>query len=213
MRGPDDMNGAGEALWLAYFRGIFHPARLNADLLHGQLPSPCGNKLPGAAAAPAKAGAQDDPQHDTPGTLDACRRCDLWKNATQAVGGVGPARAPIMLVGEQPGDQEDRQGLPFVGPAGQLLERACRYWLDSELARVAPKVVVALGSTALKSLTGNPQGTLKDVLGKPFQHQGRWVVAVYHPSYVLRLPGEDNKRQAFEVLVEGLREAGRLRGS
>ena len=157
-----------------------------------------------------------------------------------------------MLVGEQPGDQEDRQGLPFVGPAGQLLERAmaqaglerraiyltnavkhfkwaprgkrrmhktpaqreidaCRYWLDSELARVAPKVVVALGKIAhdayLRLIT------LKDVLGKPFQHQGRWVVAVYHPSYVLRLPGEDNKRQAFEVLVEGLREAGRLRGS
>jgi DNA polymerase len=56
--------------------------------------------------------------------LEACRRCALWQNATQAVAGEGPQRAPIMLVGEQPGDQEDLSGKPFVGPAGQLLNRA-----------------------------------------------------------------------------------------
>jgi DNA polymerase len=54
--------------------------------------------------------------------LEACRRCDLWKCATQVVPGEGPARAALMLVGEQPGDQEDRAGRPFVGPAGQLLD-------------------------------------------------------------------------------------------
>jgi DNA polymerase len=54
----------------------------------------------------------------------ACRRCDLWKNALHGVGGEGPADAKLMLVGEQPGDQEDRQGRPFVGPAGQMLDRA-----------------------------------------------------------------------------------------
>src|SRR5438874_11003478 len=50
-----------------------------------------------------------------------CRRCDLWKNATQAVVGEVPRKAPLMLVGEQPGDEEDRAGHRFVGPAGRLL--------------------------------------------------------------------------------------------
>jgi len=191
------------------------------------------------------------PQRESPSTLDACRRCELWKNATQAVPGVGPPTARIMLVGEQPGDQEDLAGLPFVGPAGQLLERAmaqadlerrhiyltnavkhfkweprgkrrmhktpaqreidaCGYWLDSELAQVRPKVIVALGSTALKAVTGNPHAALKDVLGEPFMHQDRWIVTVYHPSYVLRVPGDDAKQKAFEVVVEGLRAAKRL---
>jgi uracil-DNA glycosylase len=54
--------------------------------------------------------------------IEHCRRCDLWKNATQAVPGEGPARARIMLVGEQPGNEEDLKGHPFVGPAGRLLD-------------------------------------------------------------------------------------------
>ena len=53
-----------------------------------------------------------------------CRNCPLWKNATQTVFGAGSPRARLMLVGEQPGDEEDRRGLPFVGPAGRLLDRA-----------------------------------------------------------------------------------------
>jgi DNA polymerase len=53
-----------------------------------------------------------------------CRRCPLYRHATQTVFGAGPADAAVMLVGEQPGDQEDRQGLPFVGPAGKMLDRA-----------------------------------------------------------------------------------------
>ena len=55
--------------------------------------------------------------------LPSCKGCDLYCHATQAVGGVGPATASLMLVGEQPGDQEDRQGTPFVGPAGAVLDR------------------------------------------------------------------------------------------
>ena len=51
-----------------------------------------------------------------------CRGCDLWVNATQTVFGDGPRTAEVMLVGEQPGDQEDRQGHPFVGPSGRLLD-------------------------------------------------------------------------------------------
>ena len=54
----------------------------------------------------------------------ACRACPLWKEATQTVFGEGPPDAEIMLVGEQPGDKEDREGRPFVGPAGLLLDRA-----------------------------------------------------------------------------------------
>jgi uracil-DNA glycosylase family protein len=53
-----------------------------------------------------------------------CRACPLWRDATQTVFGAGPARADLMLIGEQPGDREDREGLPFVGPAGHLLDRA-----------------------------------------------------------------------------------------
>jgi len=56
--------------------------------------------------------------------VQACRRCDLWRDATQGVAGEGPAKARLMLVGEQPGDQEDLAGQPFVGPAGQMLDRA-----------------------------------------------------------------------------------------
>jgi DNA polymerase len=56
--------------------------------------------------------------------VHACRRCDLWRDATQGVAGVGPAQARLMFVGEQPGDQEDLAGLPFVGPAGQVLDKA-----------------------------------------------------------------------------------------
>jgi len=53
-----------------------------------------------------------------------CRACDLWKRATQTVFGEGPARADVMLIGEQPGDREDLEGHPFVGPAGHLLDHA-----------------------------------------------------------------------------------------
>jgi DNA polymerase len=56
--------------------------------------------------------------------IDECRRCPLWQNATQGVPGEGAAHARIMLIGEQPGDQEDLAGHPFVGPAGKLLDKA-----------------------------------------------------------------------------------------
>jgi DNA polymerase len=156
-----------------------------------------------------------------------------------------------MLVGEQPGDQEDLAGHPFVGPAGKLLDRAldqagvdrravyltnavkhfkweprgkrrmhktpaqreieaCGYWLDKELAAVRPDVIVALGSTALKAVLGTGHVTLKDTIGQPLRHGGRWVVTVYHPSYVLRVPDAAAKEQAFGVMVEGFRLAQQL---
>jgi len=70
-----------------------------------------------------EADAEVDPDQQ-PQTLDACRRCALWRDATQAVPGAGASRATIMLVGEQPGDREDIEGKPFVGPAGALLDAA-----------------------------------------------------------------------------------------
>jgi DNA polymerase len=67
----------------------------------------------------------------------SCTACDLYERATQTVFGEGPARARIMLIGEQPGDQEDRAGRPFVGPAGQLLDRALeKAGIDRELVYV-----------------------------------------------------------------------------
>ena len=278
MRSAADLDDAGEALWLTYYRSIFNPARLNAKLLQSHIPSRCRNNLPegapemvsqaaagGRSAGQAEAVGQRrgatipisaDQAHaprEAPSTLGQCRRCDLWQHATQAVGGVGPKRARIMLVGEQPGDQEDLAGEPFVGPAGQLLDRvlgeagldrravyltnavkhfkweprgkrrlhktpeqreveACSFWLDQELAQVQPEVIVALGSTALKSVLGTEHVALKDNLGTPIRHGGRWVVTVYHPAYVLRVPDEAAKAQALAVMVDGLKLAQRLAG-
>src|SRR6476659_6239384 len=72
--------------------------------------------------------ARDEPEFsslsDLAHAINTCRRCDLWKNATQGVPGEGAAHARIMLIGEQPGDQEDLAGRPFVGPAGKMLDKA-----------------------------------------------------------------------------------------
>ncbi len=73
--------------------------------------------------------------------LPGCRACPLWEHATQAVPGAGAAGAALMLVGEQPGDQEDRAGEPFVGPAGKLLDRAMA---DAGLARDATFITNAV---------------------------------------------------------------------
>jgi len=77
-----------------------------------------------ARAAPAIAAAPEGRLKQAAAEAETCRRCDLWKPATQVVFGEGPADARIMMIGEQPGDQEDLAGRPFVGPAGQLLDRA-----------------------------------------------------------------------------------------
>src|SRR3954466_6940851 len=77
---------------------------------------------------PKKSAADRIPDRPTIKTVRAasrdCRACDLWKTGTQTVFGEGPVRARLMLVGEQPGDQEDLAGHPFVGPAGRLLDEA-----------------------------------------------------------------------------------------
>jgi len=77
-------------------------------------------------ATPAEIGDGPTPKSlaEMADLVAACRRCDLWKNALHGVAGEGPADAKLMLVGEQPGDQEDRQGRVFIGPAGEMLNRA-----------------------------------------------------------------------------------------
>jgi DNA polymerase len=94
-------------------------------------------------------------------------------------------------------------------PAQREVE-ACGYWLDKELASVRPAVVVAMGTTALKAVLGTSHVTLKDTLGRPLRHQGRWVVAIYHPSYALRVPDEQARHAAFASMVDGLRLAHQL---
>ncbi|MFL6660388.1 MAG: UdgX family uracil-DNA binding protein [Massilia sp.] len=275
------IDDAGESLWLTYYRNIFNPARLNADLMRSHIPLRFWKNLPEGAVAAGmisaaahgerRTGQRADlaqrrgaatidvtparaqPQREGPSVLDQCRRCSLWQTATQAVPGVGPASARIMVVGEQPGDQEDLQGLPFVGPAGAVLERAfaeagvdrnnvyltnavkhfkweprgkrrmhktpaqkeveaCHLWLERELDNIQPQVIVALGSTALKSVLQDAKATLKGSMVAPVQHEGRTVIAVYHPSYVLRAPDEATRHAAYAVIVEGLRQARLLAG-
>jgi uracil-DNA glycosylase family protein len=79
-----------------------------------------------------------------------CRACPLWRDATQTVFGSGPARADLMLIGEQPGDREDREGEPFVGPAGHLLDRAL------EAAGVDPSA--AYKTNVVKHFKWKPRG-------------------------------------------------------
>jgi uracil-DNA glycosylase len=180
--------------------------------------------------------------------VNACRRCGLWKHATQGVPGEGPRKADVMLVGEQPGDQEDQQGHPFVGPAGAILDRAleeagitrndvfvsnavkhfkfeprgkrrihskpnageieaCRWWLGEELKFVSPKIVIALGATAARSLLGRTV-TISAMRGlpTPLNEQAHLWVTV-HPSYLLRIPDPVQKRAEYARFVQDLKGA------
>ncbi|MDB5686166.1 MAG: uracil-DNA glycosylase [Rhizorhabdus sp.] len=130
-----------EDLWKSYYASIFNPARLKVDMMVKEMPRRYWANMPETALIPSMiAGAQareaamveearmgrgdtkawgklrDEAAH--------CTRCDLHCHATQTVFGEGPVDAPLMFVGEQPGDQEDLAGKPFVGPAGQMFDRA-----------------------------------------------------------------------------------------
>ena len=173
---------------------------------------------------------------------EKCTRCPLYKYATQVVPGEGPARARIMMVGEQPGDQEDKQGKPFVGPAGGVLAKAladagierkivfvtnavkhfkfelrgkrrlhkrpnadeidrCRFWLDFERTIIRPDIVVALGATAVRSVSGRPFAINKirgRIMSLP---DGGRMLATIHPSYILRIEDEGDKRAQYKMLV------------
>jgi DNA polymerase len=89
-------------------------------------PSPRARRaaLRAARDAPVDTGVAPASLEEIAASIQVCRRCDLWRDATQGVPGEGPRRAALMFVGEQPGDQEDLAGHPFVGPAGQVLDKA-----------------------------------------------------------------------------------------
>jgi DNA polymerase len=177
-----------------------------------------------------------------------CRGCELYKNATQAVFGEGPRRASAILLGEVPGDEEDKQGHPFVGPAGRLLDEAleeagfdrdevyitnavkhfrweprgkrrlhkkptarqieaCKPWLHAEILVVKPMVIVCLGATAAQSMLGRAFRITKQ-RGKFFRDDdGRWIMATYHPSAILRAPDKEDRHRKRAEFVEDLHRA------
>ena len=179
-----------------------------------------------------------------------CHGCELWEPATQTVFGAGSPHATILLVGEQPGDVEDQRGLPFVGPAGTLLQKAldeagadrstlyvtnavkhfrfewrgkrrihqtpdtshvvaCRPWLEAEIRRVDPQLVVVLGATAGKSLLGSGFRVTKErgVVSERETPAGtRRVLATIHPSAILRMDSEV-RDQGYADFVADLRTA------
>lgn len=141
MRAPDE--DAAEAGWKTDYGAAFNPARLKVGAMLKEMPKRYWRNLPETALVKELvAGAQAREremvaasQGKAGGNLAAswrtlreealgCTRCPLYKTGTQTVFGEGPLDARIMFVGEQPGDREDLAGKPFVGPAGQLLDRA-----------------------------------------------------------------------------------------
>ena len=180
----------------------------------------------------------------------ACRECPIGFIATQSVIGEGRLKAKLMLVGEQPGDQEDLQGHPFVGPAGKLLARAleaagipreqtfvsnavkhfkfelrgkrrihkspsqreiaaCHHWLEDEIALVKPGAMVALGSSAARSLLGRATPVLANRGQWLPREDGLQVLVTLHPSALLRVDSED-REAAFEAFAADLGQAQRL---
>ncbi len=179
-----------------------------------------------------------------------CKACPLYKDATQAVFGEGPAAARLVLIGEQPGDAEDLAGHPFVGPAGGVLDRAlvdagvdreqvyltnavkhfkweprgkwrihmkprvseikaCKPWLEAELTRIKPAVIVCLGTSAVQSLLG-PKITIGKAKGQVFETAFGPVVVTRHPSSVLRMKEKDERHAALQELVDDLKFAVKL---
>ena len=173
--------------------------------------------------------------------LGDCTRCKLHtQGRKQIVFGVGNPAADVMFVGEAPGADEDLQGMPFVGRAGQLLTKmieamgfarndvyianvlkcrppgnrnpepdeiaSCEPFLFRQLASVEPKVVIALGAFAARTLlkTDEPISRLR---GRVFDYRGAKLIPTFHPSFLLRSPGY--KREAWEDLKKALSILGR----
>jgi DNA polymerase len=178
--------------------------------------------------------------------IQSCRRCPLYLIAKKAVFGEGPAHSSVIFVGEQPGDQEDLQGRPFVGPAGRLFDQAleaagidrrrvyitnavkrfkheqlgkrrlhkkpsareidaCRFWLDLERSLLRPKIIVALGATALRGVMGTtvPISILRG--GTRELETGDRMIATVHPSYLLRIHEPAAKARERKAFVADLK--------
>ncbi len=174
--------------------------------------------------------------------LGDCTRCKLaTQGRTQIVFGVGNPAADLMFVGEAPGADEDVQGVPFVGRAGQLLTKMieamgfrredvyianvlkcrppgnrnpepdeivqCEPFLFRQIASVQPKVVIALGAFAAKTLL-RTQDPISRLRGREFEFRGATLIPTFHPSFLLRSPGY--KREAWEDLKKALVLLGRV---
>ncbi|CAO3457053.1 Domain often clustered or fused with uracil-DNA glycosylase / Uracil-DNA glycosylase, putative family 6 (EC 3.2.2.27) [Azospirillum argentinense] len=264
--------------WLRYYESTFNPARVNPTAMRAEMPRKYWANMPETAAipamvrsAPARVQAMLEAEaaiprrrmpekavaamaRQAPESLAELNRLiqrsePLVPGATQAVLGEGPEGAVIAIVGEQPGDQEDRDGRPFVGPAGQLLTAALeeagidrgglyltnavkhfkfvqrgkrrihqsptagevkhyRWWLMTELGFVRPRLVVALGATAALALAGRSVSVLRE--RGPMAFDGWDGFVTVHPSYLLRLPGDEERRRAQAEFVADLRRAAAL---
>jgi uracil-DNA glycosylase family protein len=165
----------------------------------------------------------------------ACTGCELYRRATQTVFGEGRSDARVMLVGEQPGHEEDLAGRPFVGPAGIVREAvyvtnvvkhfkweprgkrrihakpgageiaACRPWLDAEIALIQPAVIVCLGATAAQALLGTRFRVTSDRGRFVPSPLARHVLATVHPSALLRAPDDATRREETRRFVEDLK--------
>jgi DNA polymerase len=170
-----------------------------------------------------------------------CVRCkELAEKRTQTVFGVGPLDPDLCFLGEAPGADEDAQGEPFVGAAGQLLNRIiiasgmrredvficnvlrcrppgnrqptlleaenCREYLDRTLELVKPKVICALGATAVRNLLGIEQGITR-LRGKWLKYRDFPVMPTFHPAYLLRTPA--GKKDVWEDMKAILARLGR----
>ena len=171
--------------------------------------------------------------------LQGCRRCKLCEGRSTIVFGSGNPRADLVVIGEGPGADEDAQGKPFVGRAGQLLTKmlasveltrdeifitnavlcrppgnrnpesdelaACRPFLEAKLGAIQPKVVLALGSVATQALlrTKEPIGKLR---GRLHAFGSAVLVPTFHPAFLLRNPGQEYRRMAWDDLKLAKRE-------
>jgi uracil-DNA glycosylase len=171
--------------------------------------------------------------------LQGCRRCKLCEGRTNLVFGSGNPQAEFVCIGEGPGADEDAQGLPFVGRAGQLLTKmlasvdlsrdevyicntvkcrppsnrnpepdeiaACAPFLAAQLATLEPKVILSLGSVATRALldTAAPIGKLR---GRVHPYGDAVLIPTFHPAFLLRNPGQEFKRMAWEDLKLAKRE-------
>lgn len=253
-----------EALFRTYYEATFNPARVNTALFRRHVPRSYQANMPELTSLSTllhKEARKDEPVACArPPAVDnlselreharGCRACPLGEQATQTVFGAGPTTAKLCLVGEQPGDEEDRSGLPFVGPAGQLLDRAlheasldrahlyvtnavkhfsfrldgkkrlhvtpsygaikaCKPWLEAELALLKPSVIVCLGASAAQSFLGRRFSVTQN-RGRVFQLPwARSFLVTYHPSAVLRA-GQAEAGALYSALVADLRRAREL---
>jgi uracil-DNA glycosylase len=179
----------------------------------------------------------------------ACVKCPhLARTRTQVVFGVGNPKAELMFVGEAPGADEDAQGEPFVGRAGQLLTKiiqamgyrredvyianvlkcrpdmppgvsgnrkptpeemsTCLPWLERQIDLIKPRVMVALGATAVEGLLG-ASAPVSKVRGRWLDFRGTPVMATYHPAYLLRNQSISEKRKVWEDMLQVLERLGR----